>query len=107
MFATTFINNASSKMLIAFAALLIAGFVTFVPTPSASAQTRGDYPEVKDAQPDGKDCFRHKGKRYCYKPEGPSSNLKAAPKDPQALKDCFWHTDKNGKKRLACIYYAL
>lgn len=106
MFANTFIHNASSKMLLAFAALLIAGFVSFAPSQSASAQTRGDYPEVKDAQPDGKDCFRHKGKRYCYKPEAANGKLSAAPKDPQALKDCFWHTDKNGKRRLACIYYA-
>ncbi len=106
MFAKTIIKNASSKMLIGFAALLIAGFVTLLPQPSASAQSRDSYPEVKDATPDGKDCFRHKGKRYCYKPEGTSGKLKAAPTDPQALKDCFWHTDKNGKRRLACIYYA-
>lgn len=106
MFTNTVSKKASSKMLLAFAALLIAGFVTLVPSPSASAQTRGSYPEVKDATPDGKDCFRHKGKRYCYKPEAAQGKLQAAPTDPQALKDCFWHTDKNGKKRLACIYYA-
>ncbi|MBI1760406.1 MAG: hypothetical protein HYR56_03125 [Acidobacteria bacterium] len=106
MFANTFVKNASSKMLLACAALLLAGFATLTPQQTAQAQSRSDYPVVKDAQPDGKDCFRRDGKRYCYKPEGTQGNLKAAPKDPQELKDCFWHVDKNGKKRLACIYYA-
>ena len=114
---TNAINQNLQKLFMGLAVLLIAGFIALV--PAAQAQTRATYPEVNDAKPDGKGCFLHNGKRYCYKPvgkvakqegtaakqEGAPNKLKNTPTDPQAMKDCFWHTDKNGKRRLACIYY--
>ena len=106
MFSKMFRNHPTAQLFLATAALLITGFFTLATTPAAQAQNRDNYPEVKDVTPDSKGCFMRNGKKYCYKPEGSSSKLKAAPSDPQALKDCFWHVDKNGKKRLACIYYA-
>jgi hypothetical protein len=106
MFANTLIQNTTSKMLLGTAAILMTGLLALAPGAAANAQSRTSYPEVKDVKPDSKGCFVRNGKKYCYKPEGASSKVKAAPTDPQALKDCFWHVDKNGKKRLACIYYA-
>jgi len=101
-----FRKTITAQLFLATTALLLTGFFTLATVAPAQAQNRNKYPEVKDVTPDSKGCFIRNGKKYCYKPEGASSKVKAAPSDPQALKDCFWHVDKNGKKRLACIYYA-
>jgi hypothetical protein len=102
MFASQSINRASAKALLTCAALLMLGFAFLGANNPASAQSRQKYPEVKNPTPDGKDCYKHKGKRYCAAKNetGPSGKLADAPKDPQALKDCWWF-----KGRLYCIYY--
>jgi len=111
MFANNFIKNASSKVLVGFATLLIALFITTATNQPASAQDRGksQHGEMKNPKPDGKDCYKHEGKRYCLEATetkegngGGPGKLKAAPKPSRAPKDCYWY---NGK--LYCIYYGI
>jgi hypothetical protein len=111
MFANNFIKNASSKMLVGFAALLIALFITTATNQPVSAQNRGksQHGDMKNPKPDGKDCYKYEGKRYCLEAKetkegnsGGPGKLKAAPKPSRAPKDCYWF---NGK--LYCIYYGI
>ena len=109
MFTNRNFKQASTQALLAGAALLITGFAALgTQTPvqaqvQVQAQTRRQFPEVKDATPDGKDCYKYKGKRYCKaETGGPSNKLGAAPKGPQELKDCWWF-----KGKLYCIYYSI